>query len=74
MMMHTTLAQLRGLKLDGLAGALQEQLTQPAMAAMSFEERLALLVDREIHYRDARRQARLLKQAKLAIFAHPPKM
>lgn len=65
MMMHTTLAQLRGLKLDGLAGALQEQLTQPAMAAMSFEERLALLVDREIHYRDARRQARLLKQAKL---------
>ncbi len=65
MMMHTTLAQLRGLKLDGLAGALQEQLTQPAMAAMSFEERLALLVDREIHHRDARRQARLLKQAKL---------
>ena len=65
MMMHTTLAQLRGLKLDGLAGALQEQLTQPAMAAMSFEERLALLVDREIHHRDTRRQARLLKQAKL---------
>ena len=65
MMMHTTLAQLRTLKLDGLVGALEEQLTQPAMAAMSFEERLALLVDREIHHRDTRRQSRLLKQAKL---------
>lgn len=65
MMMHTTLAQLRSLKLDGLAGALEEQLTQPTMVALSFEERLALLIDREIHHRDARRQARLLKQAKL---------
>ena len=65
MMMHTTLAQLRTLNLNGLAGALEEQLTQASMAAMSFEERLALLIDREIHHRDARRQARLLKQAKL---------
>lgn len=65
MMMHTTLAQLRTLSLNGLAGALEEQLTQPSMAAMSFEERFALLIDREIHHRDARRQARLLKQAKL---------
>jgi hypothetical protein len=30
MMMHTTLAQLRTLKLDGLATGLEEQLTQPA--------------------------------------------
>ena len=44
MMMHTTLAQLRALKLDGLATGLEDQLTQPSMAAMSFEERLALLV------------------------------
>lgn len=51
MMMHTTLAQLRTLKLDGLATGLEEQLTQPGMAAMSFEERMALLVDREVHYR-----------------------
>ena len=46
MMMNTTLAQLRTLKLDGLASGLEEQLTLPAMAGMSFEERLALLVDR----------------------------
>jgi DNA replication protein DnaC len=65
MMMHTTLAQLRTLKLDGLAAGLEEQLTQSGLTAMSFEERLALLIDREIHCRNDRRQARLLKQAQL---------
>lgn len=65
MMMHTTLAQLRTLKLDGLALGLEEQLTQPGMAAMSFEERLALLVDREIHTRNDRKLLRLLKNAHL---------
>ena len=65
MMMHTTLAQLRTLKLDGLATGLEEQLTQPGMTAMSFEERLALLIDREVHCRSNRRLTRLLKQARL---------
>ena len=65
MMMHTTLAQLRSLKLDGLATGLEEQLAQAGMAAMSFEERLALLIDREVHCRSDRKQARLLKQAHL---------
>lgn len=65
MMMHTTVAQLRTLKLDGLASALEEQLRQPEAAALSFEERLTLLVDREVHYRNDRKQERLLKQAKL---------
>ncbi len=65
MMMHTTLAQLRTLKLNGLATSLEEQLTQPGMASMRFEERLALLVDREVHYRTDRRLVRLLKQARL---------
>lgn len=65
MMMQTTLAQLRTLKLNGLATGLEEQLTQPGMAGMSFEERLALLIDREVHYRTDRRLVRLLKQAHL---------
>ena len=65
MMMHTTIAQLRALKLNGLALGLEEQLTQPVMSTMSFEERLTLLVDREVHYRSDRRLTRLLKQAKL---------
>ena len=65
MMMHTTLAQLRTLKLVGLASALEEQLALPGMAAMSFEERFALLIDREIHTRNDRKLVRLLAQAKL---------
>lgn len=64
-MMHTTLAQLRQLKLDGLAAGLEEQLGQSGLTSMSFEERLALLIDREIHCRSDRRQARLLKNAQL---------
>jgi DNA replication protein DnaC len=65
MMLHTTLAQLRTLKLDGLAAGLEEQLTQAGMTALSFEERLALLIDRETHHRNDRKLVRLLKQARL---------
>ena len=65
MMMNATLEQLRSLKLAGMATGLQEQLTQPGMTGMSFEERLALLVDRAVHGRQDRRCARLLKLAKL---------
>ena len=65
MMMNTTLNQLRSLKLEGLAQALEQQLSQSGLTAMSFEERLALLVDREVHGRQDRRCARLLKLSKL---------
>ena len=65
MMMHNTIAQLRTLKLDGMAAGLEEQLTQASMTALSFEERLALLVDRETHYRSDRKLVRLLQQARL---------
>jgi hypothetical protein len=54
MMMHTTLAQLRTLKLDSLAAGLEEQLAQAGMAALSFEERVALLIDREVHARTSK--------------------
>ena len=65
MMMNTTLNQLRTLRLETMAQALEQQLRTGGMAAMSFEERLALLVDREVHGRQDRRCARLLKLAKL---------
>lgn len=65
MMMNTTLNQLRGLRLENMAQALEQQLTQSGIGAMSFEERLALLVDREVHGRQDRRCARLLKNARL---------
>ena len=65
MMMHTTLAHLRTLKLDAMASALEEQLTMPVMTSMSFEERMTLLVDREIHSRNDRKLLRLLSNARL---------
>jgi DNA replication protein DnaC len=64
-MIQTTLTQLRTLKLAGLASALEEQLAQPGMTAMSFEERLAMLVDREVNCRNDRQLQRLLKNARL---------
>jgi len=65
MMLHNTIAQLRTLKLDGLATGLEEQLAQTGLTALSFEERIALLVDRETHHRNDRKLVRLLKQARL---------
>jgi len=38
MMMQQTLTQLRTLKLDGFADGLEEQLTQPGAASLSFEK------------------------------------
>jgi hypothetical protein len=37
MMTQQTLTQLRSLKLNGMADALQEQMAQPNMSALSFE-------------------------------------
>jgi DNA replication protein DnaC len=65
MMTQQTLTQLRSLKLGGMGDALQEQLAQPSMSSLSFEERLAMLVDREVASRDDRRRTRLLSLARL---------
>ena len=64
-MTQHTLTQLRSLKLSGMGDALQEQLSQPSMSSLSFEERLSLLVEREVASRDHRRRARLLSLARL---------
>jgi DNA replication protein DnaC len=56
-----TLSGLRKLKLGGMADAYQLQLDQPKLNTSSFDERLAMLVDREISNRDTRRIQRLLK-------------
>jgi DNA replication protein DnaC len=65
MMTHHTLTQLKSMKLDGMARALEEQLALPAAGELSFEERFGMLVDREAAWRDSRRLDRLLKLAKL---------
>ena len=71
MLIQTTVAKLRKLYLNGMAEAVEEQLEHPAATeALSFEERLDLLVDREITYRQGRRVSRLLREAHLRLDAH----
>lgn len=67
-MLHQhTLDQLRGLRLDGMIAALQDDASRTAAEALPFEQRLALLVQRELDWRDGKRAARLLKNAKLKV-------
>lgn len=67
MLNEHTLDQLRGLRLDGMVHALADQATSAAATELGFEERLAMLVQREIDWRDGKRLARLLKAAKLKV-------
>lgn len=65
MLNQPTINTLRSLKLNGMADAYSQQLEQPEIQRLSFDERIALLVDRETTYRDSRRQRRLLQLARL---------
>ena len=65
MLHHPTLDKLQTLKLAGMITALLEQRESTEIDALSFEERLGLLVDREITYRDDRRMSNRLRRAKL---------
>lgn len=65
MLLHPTLETLAQLRLDGMLKALQEQLDMPQIQTLSFEERLGLLVDRELTAREERRLQTRLRQAKL---------
>ena len=67
MLNEHTLDQLRGLRLDGMVHALADQATSTAATELNFEERLAMLVQREIDWRDGKRLTRLLKAAKLKV-------
>jgi DNA replication protein DnaC len=64
-----TLTQLKNLRLDGMVAALSDHATSRAAAELRFEERLALLVQREIDWRDDKRLTRLLKAARLKVSA-----
>ena len=67
MLTHHSLVQMKSLRLDGMARAFEEQLAQPGAAALSFEERIAMIIDREVSFRDTKRVTRLLRQAKLKL-------
>lgn len=69
MMLHQTIGRLRELRLVGMADALLRQTQEPDVQALSFDERLGLLVDQEWTHRQDRRLTRLLREARLRLNA-----
>ena len=65
MLPHPTLDKLQTLRLHGMLKAFAEQLKTPDIDSLSFEERLGLLVDRELTERDDKRLSSRLRQARL---------
>ena len=65
MLTEPTLDRLRALRLGAMADAYRTQLQDPAIGALSFDERVGLLVDAEHLSRDNRKLTRRLKEAKL---------
>lgn len=69
MLVHPTLDKIEQLRLFGMAKAMREQLQNQKATALNFEERLGLLVDREMTERENRRLVTRLKAAKLRLSA-----
>ena len=65
MLNHPTYERLTQLRLSGMAEALAEQTQTPEVQALSFEERLGLLVEREATERHNRQTSSRLRRARL---------
>ena len=65
MLTHPILEKLTSLRLTAMARTLEEQMNMPDAGTLSFEERLGLMVDREMTERENRRLQRRLRKAKL---------
>ena len=69
-MLHTqTLEKLQALRLEGMAQSLEEQRHQNDIVSLSFEDRLALLVERQWLWQENRGLVTRLKNAQLKINA-----
>jgi DNA replication protein DnaC len=69
MLFTQTLDKLRALRLEGMAQALDEQRHQKDIVGMGFEDRLALLVERQWIWKENRGLAARLKNAQFKINA-----
>lgn len=65
MLLHPTLEKLNTLRFTGMAAALDEQMQMNSLADLGFEERLGILLDREMAVRQTRRMNTRLRKAKL---------
>jgi hypothetical protein len=77
MLATPTLDKLHALKLPAMAQAWTEQQQNPELAALSFDERLGLVVDAEWLARENKRLTLALQEAKLKLgrlihFGFPP--
>lgn len=64
MIIHPVLDNLKKMRLTGIFEALESQLKNPESDKLTFEERLALLVDNEHLYRENKRLTNRIKNAK----------
>ncbi len=67
MLNEHTLTQLRHLRLHGMVRAIEQQTSSTAATVLGFDERLSMLVQSEVAWRDDQRLQRLLKAAKLKV-------
>ena len=65
MLNHPTVEKLIALRLPAMARGLVEQMNNPDLEALTFEERLGLLVDRQLTERESQRMVGRLAKAKL---------
>ena len=64
MLMQPTIEKLYAMKLTGMAEAIRGQMEDPEASRLSFEERLALVVDQQWNWRQNKAFARRLKNAR----------
>ena len=65
MLLHPTLEKLTTLRFTGMAAALDEQMQMNSLDDLGFEERLGILLDREMAVRQTRRMNTRLRKARL---------
>ena len=65
MLIEQTIEKMNAMKLSGMAESLKQQLSSSQHSALSFDERLGLMVDAEWSYREKRKLTSRLKTAKL---------
>jgi DNA replication protein DnaC len=65
MLVNPIINKIQQLRLHAMAKAFKEQLEQPMITELSFEDRLGLLIDTEITARENRRLQQRLRKAKL---------
>jgi DNA replication protein DnaC len=71
MLTHPTIDKLQQLRLTGMVSALTQQSQSADIEDMGFEDRLGLIVDQEMAYRESRQLTTRLRRAKLKEQASP---